>query len=144
MPARAFLIAKIRRLWYKKPMITERPNNSRSPNDDAYEEALDRLVDTKNISYDDARRELGEPPYEVYELGSVGKMGAIASRSVVRPRRRRRSGHGPQFGEEEGVGYPGGLPPYYQPYVPLSDEQKAVNLRGVAAAREELQRRTKV
>lgn len=124
-------------------MITERPNDSRSPDAAAYEAALDRLVDTRNISYDDARRELGEPPYEVYEQYPASKMGAAAVRRVVEPRRRRRSGHGPQFGEEEGVGYPGGLPPYLQPYVPLSDEQKAINLRGVAAAHEELQKRTK-
>jgi hypothetical protein len=103
-----------------------------------YEKALDHLVDTKGYSYDDARRELGEPPYETYEPVTARPMGRAASRQVVR--RRRRSGHGPQYGEEEGVGYPDGKPPYYQPYEPLSDEQQEINRRGAEAAREHLRR----
>lgn len=35
---------------------------------DAYDQMLDDLVDKRAISYDDARRELGQPPYEMYEL----------------------------------------------------------------------------
>jgi len=116
-------------------MITER----RVPVDDeAYDKQLDHLVDTKGYSYHDARLEIGERPSEQQETvtAQVKAVGKAATRSTVRRRpRRRRSGHGPQYGEEEGVGYPGGKPPYYQPYVPMSDEQRETNRRGVEAAR---------
>ena len=105
-----------------------------------YDAELDRLVDTRGISYADARLELGSPPYEMYEVKPIAKpIGVIAAKSTTRYPRPRRSGHGPQFGEEEGVGYPNGLPPYLQPYVPLSEEQRERNLRNIAAIRQELE-----
>jgi hypothetical protein len=123
-------------------MTTERPKSSPTSEADAYDAALERLVDTRGISYDDARRELGEPPYELYELNPAAKpMGAAAVRAATGRPRRRRSGIGPQRGEEEGVGYPGGVPPYFQPYVPLGDEQAARNSRHIGLIREDLERR---
>jgi hypothetical protein len=106
---------------------------------DTYDEALDHLVDTRGVSYDDARRELGPPPYEI----SVPAAAAISGRALktASVRRRPRSGHGPQFGEEEGVGYPNGEPPYYQPYVPLSEAQAERNTRWAGAIRRDLDRR---
>lgn len=122
-------------------MKIERFVEKAATEDEAYGAALDRLVDTKGYSYDEARRELGDAPYEVYEAKKPQPIGRVASRAVVRaPRRRRRSGNGPQYGEEEGVGYPNNEPPYFQPYTPLSDEQRAINRRGVEAARDLLGR----
>jgi hypothetical protein len=141
MPVRVFLIVKNRRLWYKFIMITERLANS--ADDDAYYVALDRLVDTKGYSYHDARLELGEVPSERIEALVVAPhpIGKVVTHRIVRRSPRPRSGHGPQFGEEEGVGYPDGKPPYYQPYVPLSAQQQETNRNGAAAVRAELKRR---
>jgi hypothetical protein len=107
-----------------------------SPRDEAeiYDEALDRLVDTRNCSYDEAREILGTPPYELIEtttLVSLRAVGAAASRSA-RPGRRRRNGNGPQFGEEEV--YAGDQPLYYRSYVQLS----IINTRGHSEALEAL------
>lgn len=45
--------------------------------------------------------------------------------------------HGPQYGEEEGIGYPEGKPHYYQPDTgPLSAEQVVVNQSGFRLARD--------
>lgn len=57
---------------------------------------------------------------------------------VRSPRTKRRYTQGPQFGEEEGVGYPDGKPHYYQKRKPLTPEQREVLLRGVAHARKVL------
>jgi hypothetical protein len=106
-------------------MNRELPLNSKSEAD-AYDAALDHLVDTRGISYDDARRELGKPPYELYDATKSVAV-ARSALKVSSMQRRRRSGHGPQRGEEEGVGYPGGKPHYMQPYAPLMEEQAARN-----------------
>jgi len=122
-------------------MITEYAPVLSQSEMDAYDAALDHLVDTRGISYDDARRELGEPPYEVYEIPEMHvtrPMGGAASREVVERPKKRRSGRGPQYGEEEGIGYPNGRPPYYQPYEPLSVEQQRINARGLNLVRETL------
>lgn len=103
----------------------------------AYDKALDDLVD-KGRTYDEAREKLGPPPYEMADISvasSSRALGTIAAAHTTRYVRRRRNGNGPQFGEEEGVGYPEGKPPYYQPYVPLSEEQKATNALGLERAR---------
>jgi len=52
-----------------------------------YDTALDRLVDTRGISYDDARRELGEPPYELYDSRQASRgehVGQVAANLTVR------------------------------------------------------------
>jgi hypothetical protein len=105
---------------------------------ETYDTALDYIVDTRGISYDDARSELGEPPYELYGTEPAAKIvGHALKRSSVR---RRRSGHGPQRGEEEGVGYPDGEPHYYQPHAPLTEDQAARNASWIRSIREELNR----
>ncbi|HSX16826.1 MAG TPA: hypothetical protein VLH86_01855 [Patescibacteria group bacterium] len=48
---------------------------------------------------------------------------------------RRRSGHGAQYGEEAGVGYPGGRPWELQDRKPLTEDERARLTRGVELAR---------
>ncbi len=43
--------------------------------------------------------------------------------------------HGPQYGEEEGVGYPNGQPHYYEPLRRLTEEQQRRHARGMAMVR---------
>lgn len=117
-------------------MKPERLNQRVAAEDEAYEKALDHLVDTKGYSYADARLELGDPPYEMYSVEQADRglpLGRYASERVVR--HRRRSGQGPQYGEEEGVGYENGLPHYYQPWTPLNAEQATRNRRWIERIR---------
>lgn len=121
---------------------------------DSYYDELDHIVDTRNVSYDDARRILGVEPVGPAELPAATDEtdGTIASQAEPAARtttsldrsRRARAAMGPQYGEEAGVGYPGGLPPEHQPRIVLSEEQLAINQRGLAAARAALANARKV
>jgi hypothetical protein len=65
----------------------ETSHHSKATEADDYDMALDRLVDTRGISYDDARRELGEPPYELYDGRQTPRgehMGQTAAGLTVR------------------------------------------------------------
>ncbi|HET8670163.1 MAG TPA: hypothetical protein VFM05_05895 [Candidatus Saccharimonadales bacterium] len=110
---------------------------------DDLDHQLDRLVDTGGLSYYEARLRLG------VEGGSAAADAVPEAQAPERvilgaPRIRRasvvglgRAGAymGPQYGEEAGVGYPGGLAPEHQPRVALSKAQLATNRRGLALAR---------
>lgn len=105
-----------------------------------YDTQLDELAD-KLGSYDLARRELGDPPYETVETFVIptlveptkAALGRQAVASHYHPSR------GPR-GEEEGVGYPNGQPPYFKPVKEaiLSPAQIATNQEGLAKVREAL------
>jgi len=115
----------------------------------AYDARLTYLVDTLPTDYDYARRIVGPPPYEIVDTQETPRASVVPSRQlgssavekvIGQPLpRRSRSGHGPQFGEEEGVGYPGGEPPYYSPDAQLSEEQTEINRRGMALVKKTLE-----
>jgi hypothetical protein len=108
---------------------------------------LDRVVDTQNVSYFEARRILG---YEQETPDASAQLAAVSvqvprTAAPSRPRQTRMSSaqrshralvaQGAQLGEEAGVGYEDGLPPEWQRHVVLSPEQVAINTRGAAEAR---------
>jgi hypothetical protein len=104
---------------------------------------LDHIVDTEGLSYFDARAKLGVPEPEA-DVAAVQEVVVTEAQVAVRApaavssaarSRRARAAMGPQYGEEAGVGYPGGLPPEHQPRVILSDDQVARNQRGMALVR---------
>lgn len=108
--------------------------------EEEYDRQLDLLVDSGVCNYDDARRSLGPPPYELYEaqpivdlapkltLGGGVVRGLVKSKSQIR-------GIGPRYGEETGVGYRGDEPHYYTKHVPWSDEQRETNRKGMEMVR---------
>lgn len=102
-----------------------------------YDEALDSLAD-KLGSYDLARRELGDAPYETVETfviptqpakAELGRR-AVAGHSHYYPSR------GPR-GEEDNVGLPNGEPLYFRRKEDaiLSEDQVATNMKGLAEIR---------
>lgn len=107
-----------------------------------YDKRLDALVD-QGSSYDDARRKLGEPPYATVETfvipTQVEPTKAALGRRAVSGRSHYHPSRGPR-GEEEGVGYPNGEPPYYQSLddAVLSDDQVKINTEGLRKVREAL------
>lgn len=113
-----------------------------TPDSSDYEAQLDHLVDTQGISYVEARRQLGEPPYELYEQpkAEIEPVSPVATRLGRKALERPRSGHGPQYGEEEGIGSPDGLPHYYQSPTFLDEDQKRINRQGIAKVRQALER----
>ncbi len=88
-----------------------------------------------SIEHDDAFLDIGyTSPDRAQELraarlektaGSI--VGKTTQMSSPQRSRRARAAVGPQFGEEAGVGYPGGKTPEHQDLPPLSDEQHARN-----------------
>lgn len=102
-----------------------------------YDTQLDELAD-KLGSYDLARRELGDPPYETVETFVIptlveptkAALGRQAVASHYHPSR------GPR-GEEEGVGLPNDEPLYYRKPEDaiLSEDQVAINQRGLEHVR---------
>lgn len=65
---------------------------------------------------------------------------ATIRRNAAATRRRRAAAVGPQYGEEEGVGYPGGVPHYMQPHQPLSVDQAVLNHQRITEIKEQLDR----
>jgi hypothetical protein len=107
--------------------------------EEEYTQQLDRLADTYG-SYDEARKRLGPPPYDLYYTSPDGKSGPTIGVSVVHGTvRHHHGGDGPQYGEEE-VNYVDELPHYYQRYAGSpSDKQAEINRRGADQARQALQ-----
>lgn len=107
-----------------------------------YDTQLDALVD-KGFSYDDARRKLGEPPYETVETfvipNQVDHTKTALGRRAVSGGSHYYPSRGPR-GEDEGVGYPNGEPLYFQSLdnAILSDDQVKTNTEGLKKVREAL------
>lgn len=104
----------------------------------SYDDALDHLVDTVPMSYDDARRKLDLPQFEE-ETRLPRPHHAVGARATETTITFDRSSRGPR-GEEEGTGYPDGKPHYSRPVGDVfalweDTEQLAVNQRGSADTR---------
>lgn len=69
-------------------------------------------------------RDLGVRPYENVRLSP--RRNAPADKSVY---------HGPQYGEEEGTGYPNSQPHYYEPLRRLTEEEQKRHSQGMAMVR---------
>lgn len=60
---------------------------------------------------------------------------ATASQSHIREKPDASVYQGPQYGEEEGVGYPSGQPHYYEPLHRQTEEEQQSHRRGMAMVR---------
>lgn len=109
--------------------------------DEERDRKIDHLVDAGGMSYDRARQVLGLP-FDELQQEPVRRPTVLGAHTVkglvVKPKRR---DIGAQYGDEEGVGYPEGEPPYYEAYRPdmlLDDDQIERNRNGAEAARRAL------
>lgn len=92
-----------------------------------YDAQLDRLVDTWNVSYDEARELLGEPPYEIVQasITSHSELGTCAIDAVLAEY---------DLVNEAGAAWNHELTPYL-PFRLKSVEQVKIDVRGRALVR---------
>ena len=83
-------------LLYSHHMTVEHLIDRAASGEEEYDKAVEHLVDTTGISYDEARLRIGEPPYELYTPQEASR-GVVFGKEITRrtiDRPRRRSGHG--------------------------------------------------
>lgn len=99
------------------------------------EAEIDRKVDTGVFTYDDARREMGIKATQLgFDVTSPdfsvpGDHKPANTKAAMRP----------QYGDNGSIETPDGVPHYYRPFEPLSEEQVVINERGRQKVDEALQ-----
>jgi hypothetical protein len=109
-------------------MIMTTPEGPQPP-EQPWQDEEDRLADQAG-SYDAAHRWMGTAQIRAAEyLATLANQDKFAKKPLSSAKRRRiaNAAMGPQYGDEAGVGYPGGKPPEHQNWPPLSKEQAALN-----------------